>query len=434
MNLSSSSSETPAPAKKPEAASSFSKARSKLAFDRLVALGKKMGMPNPLFLCADRAAKATIHINGKDYINFSTYDYLDINTHPEITAAVTETAKIFGTSAGASRLVGGERTPHRQLETAIADFLGTEDCICYVSGHATNVSTIGFLFGPRDLILHDNLAHNSLSQGARLSGAARFAYAHNDCNDLERLLKAKRSLYKRAVIITEGLFSMDGNIPDIPRLIELKKRYDCMLMIDEAHSFGVLGEHGGGVREYFNLDPNDVDLWMSTLSKTLCGCGGYIAGRKDLVEFLKYGSPGFVFSVGIPPVIATACLTALKILRREPERVHKLQHISQYFLKYAKSKGFNTGEAQGYAIVPIITGESMFTGFIATQLFKRGIYVMPITFPAVKEGEGRLRFFLSAAQTEENVRTTIDAVVEEIPNARAIVDNYHAEHPEGSDN
>ena len=430
MNISPTSANAP---HSQDSSSTFSKARSKLAFDRLVALGAKMGMPNPLFLCADRAAKATIHINGHDYINFSTYDYLDINGHPEITAAVTKAAETFGTSAGASRLVGGERTPHRELETAIARFLGTEDCIVYVSGHATNVSTIGFLFGSRDLILYDNLAHNSLAQGARLSNSARFAYAHNDCNDLERLLKAKRGEYKRAVIVTEGLFSMDGNIPDIPHLIELKKRYDCMLMVDEAHSFGVIGEHGGGVREYFNIDPNDVDLWMSTLSKTLCGCGGYIAGRKELVEYLKYGSPGFVFSVGLSPVLAVASLTALKILEREPERVHKLQHISQYFLAYAKSKGLNTGESQGYAIIPIITGESMMTGFLATQLFRRGIYVMPITFPAVKEGEARLRFFLSASQTEENVRKTIDALIEEMPKAQATVDAYHAAHPEGTE-
>ncbi len=429
MNSTSHTNENTTPSTQGEV-KTVSKARSKLAFDRLVALGEKIGMKNPLFLNADRAAKATIHINGKDYINFSTYDYLDINTHPEITAAVTRAAELYGTSAGASRLVGGERSLHRMLENAISEFLGTEDTIIYVSGHATNVSTIGFLFGSRDLILYDYLAHNSLTQGARLSGATRFAYAHNDCDDLERLLSAKRADYKRAVIVTEGLFSMDGNIPDIPRLVELKKKYDCMLMVDEAHSFGTIGEHGGGIREYFNLQPDDVDLWMSTLSKTLCGCGGYISGKKDMIEHLKHGSPGFVFSVGLSPVLAAASYTALQILKREPERVKKLQHISQYFLSYAREKGLNTGESQGYCIVPIITGESMFTGFVAMQLFRRGIYVMPISFPAVKEGEARLRFFLSAAQTEENVRKTIDALIEELPKARKIIEERSVEHPE----
>ncbi|MDO5484104.1 MAG: aminotransferase class I/II-fold pyridoxal phosphate-dependent enzyme, partial [Desulfovibrionaceae bacterium] len=358
----------------------------------------------------------------------STYDYLDINTHPELTEAVVEAAKLYGTSAGASRLVGGERPPHRALERAIADLYQVEDCIIYVSGHAANVSTLGFMFGARDAIFHDGLAHNSLIQGAFLSGASRYSYNHNDCDSLEEMLKEKRDQHKHAIIVTEGLFSMDGNIPDLPRLIALKKQYDCMLLVDEAHSLGVLGPTGRGVREYFGIDPTDVDMWMSTLSKSMCGCGGFIAGSKEIVEFLKLGSPGFVFSVGMPPVIAAACKKALDIMLREPERVHKLQHISQYFLKYAQSKGLDTGAAQGYAVVPVIVGNSMVAGFLAQALFKRGVFAMPITFPAVKEGTARLRFFISAAHTEEHIRTALDAVVEELPNAQAIVDAYNQAH------
>lgn len=397
----------------------FGRMRNKLSFERLVELGAKIGMRNPLFLCHDRAAKATTLIEGKEYLNFATYDYLDLNTHPEITAAVTKAAEVFGTSAGASRLVGGERPPHRELEKALADLYEVEDCIAYVSGHACNVSTLGFLFGSRDLILYDALAHNSLMQGARLSGATRVAYAHNDADALEALLKERRSAHKRAVIVTEGLFSMDGNIPDLPRLVELKKKYDCMLMVDEAHSLGVLGATGRGVREYYGIKPTDVDMWMSTLSKSMCGCGGFIAGTHELVEYLKYGSPGFVFSVGMPPVVAAACKTALDIMLREPERVHRLQHISRYFLEYAQSKGLDTGAAQGYANVPIIVGKSLVTGFLANAVFNRGVYVMPISFPAVKEGTARLRFFLSAAHSEEDVRRAIDITAEEIPKVQA---------------
>ena len=411
------------------AGSGFNHMRSKLSFGRMVEMAREMGMDNPLFRCHERAAKATTVIDGREYINFSTYDYLDINTHPEITQAVTNAAERFGTSAGASRLVGGERPPHRELERALADFYGVEDCIAYVSGHATNVSTLGFLFGKRDAIFHDGLAHNSLLQGARLSGATRFSYNHNDCDALEKLLEEKRQEFKHAVIVTEGLFSMDGNIPDLPRIIALKKKYDCMLLVDEAHSLGILGQYGHGAREYFGIDPHDVDMWMSTLSKTLCGCGGFICGSHELVEFLKYGSSGFVYSVGIPPVIAQACLTALNILKREPERVHKLQHISQYFLHYAQSKGLDTGAAQGYAVIPVIIGNSWVTGFLSQALFKRGIYVMPISFPAVKEGTARLRFFISAAHTEEHVQKALDAVVEEIPHAEELVNRYQEEHP-----
>lgn len=404
-----------------ESTPSFGRLRSKLSFERLVELGESLGMENPLFLCHDHIAKATTSIGGKEYLNFSTYDYLDINGHPELTAAVTRAAQLYGTSAGASRLVGGERPPHRQLEKAIADLYEVEDCITYVSGHAANVSTLGFLFGSRDVIFHDGLAHNSLVQGAKLSGATRISYPHNDPDALEVLLKEKRACYKRAVIVTEGLFSMDGNVPDLPRLIELKKKYDCMLMVDEAHSLGVLGATGRGIREHFGVNQHDVDMWMSTLSKSLCGCGGFIAGTKELVDFLKYGSPGFVFSVGMPPIVAAACNKALEIMLREPERVHKIQHISQYFLQYAQSKGLDTGVAQGYANVPIMLGDSMLAGLLAALLFKRGVYVMPITFPAVKEGQARLRFFLSASHSEENVRDAVDKVVEELPKARQVL-------------
>lgn len=415
-----------------EGRAGFNRMRSKLSFERMVDAAAGMGLENPLFVCHDQAAKATTLINGREYINFSTYDYLDINAHPEITAAVAETAARFGTSAGASRLVGGERPPHRELERAFADLYDVEDAIVYVSGHATNVSTLGFMYGARDAIFHDGLAHNSLVQGARLSGATRYSYEHNDCDALEAMLREHRARHKYAIIVTEGLFSMDGNIPDLPRIIELKKKYDCMLLVDEAHSLGVLGKTGRGAREYFGIDPTDVDMWMSTLSKSMCGCGGFIAGRADLIRFLKYGSPGFVFSVGMPPVIATACHKALDIMLREPERVHRLQAISQYFLHYARSKGLDTGAAQGYAVLPVIVGDSMVSGFLSQALFKRGIYVMPISFPAVKEGTARLRFFISASHTEEHVRTAVDAVVEELPRAKALVAEFQAVHSAGN--
>jgi len=389
--------------------------RSKYSFHRLAQMWTSMGLPNPMFACHEGLAKGTTRINGKEYINFSTYDYLDINGHPEITEAVTEAAKCYGTSAGASRLVGGERPPHRALERALADFYGVEDSIVYVSGHAANVSTLGILMGARDLILHDGLAHNSIVQGCKLSPAQRISYPHNDADELERLLIQKRGDFKRAIIVTEGLFSMDGNIPDLPKLIELKKKYNCLLMVDEAHSLGVLGATGRGIREYYNVNPTDVDLWMSTLSKSLCGCGGMIAGASGLVEYLKYASPGFVFSVGMPPIVAVACNTALSILRREPERVRRIQHISKFFLEYARGKGLDTGAAQGYAVVPVIVGNSFTAGHLALSLIERQIYAMPITFPAVKEGTARLRFFLSAAHTEEHIRRTLDLVAQELP-------------------
>ncbi len=424
--LDASNEEQTLPAQETEQGSSlgFNRMRNKLSFEGLVAKGATVGMRNPLFYCHERAAKATTCIDGKEYLNFATYDYLDLNTHPEITEAVVEAAKLYGTSAGASRLVGGERPPHRALEKALAELYGVEDSIIYVSGHAANVSTLGFLFGARDVILHDNLAHNSLIQGARLSGATRISYPHNDAAALEEILIARRHEFRRAIIATEGLFSMDGNIPDLPRIIELKKKYNCMLLVDEAHSLGTLGKTGRGAYEHFGIDPTDVDMWMSTLSKAFCGCGGFIAGNHELIEYLKYGSAGFVFSVGMPPIVTVACHKALEIMLREPERVHKLQHISKYFLQYAKSLNLDTGVAQGYANVPVIVGDSVASGLMSNALFDRGIYVMPISFPAVKEGTARLRFFLSAAHSEEDVRKALDATAEELPRIKKLVEEH----------
>lgn len=306
-------------------------------------VAERAGILNPFFQCHDGIAKAETRIGGVPFLNFSTYDYLDLNGHPELEKAGIEAMERWGTSASASRLVSGERPPHRALEKTIADLYETEDAIAYVSGHATNVSTIGKLFGPQDVIFHDALAHNSIVMGALASGARRISYPHNDTAALERLLKEHRPKAQRALIVTEGVFSMDGNICDLPGLLRLKKTWGCFLMVDEAHALGVLGKTGRGTFEHFGVDPKLVDLWMGTLSKSCCGCGGYIAGTKGLVELLKFTSPGFVYSVGMSPVLAAASRRSIELMLAEPERVAKLQAVSHEFVRYAKEKGLDTG-------------------------------------------------------------------------------------------
>lgn len=380
-------------------------------------VGEKMGILSPFFTCHETKAKGRTQIKGQEFLNFSTYDYLGLNGHPEIIAAALEAMKRFGTSAGASRLVAGERPQHRQFEKALAKFYGVDNALIFVSGHATNVSTIQTLLGNRDVIYHDSLAHNSIVMGAMMSGAARYSYAHNDCEALERLLRQTRGKYERAIIATEGIFSMDGDIVNLPELIALKREYTCFLMVDEAHSLGVLGQTGRGVSEHFGVNPLDVDIWMGTLSKTLCGCGGFIAGCAELIDLLKYTSSGFVYSVGMPPPMAAASCKALELLLREPERTARLQAISRFFLAEAKARGLNTGYAQGYAVVPVIVGNSLVAGVLASTLFKRRINAMPIIYPVVEEGMARLRFFLSSEHTEEDIRVALDIVAEELPNA-----------------
>jgi len=382
------------------------------------AVAREWGIDTLYFLPHDVMATDTATIGGKTYLNFSTYDYLGLNGHPEINAAASAAMERFGTTASGSRPTSGERPPHRELERALAELHGTEDCVAYVSGHATNVWTIYQLFKKRDLVIHDSLAHNSIIQGGQVSEATRLSFPHNDLDALEKLLAAERHQFKRVLIVTEGLFSMDGDVPDLPRLIEIKKHHRCHLMVDEAHSVGVLGATGRGVAEHFGLDPADVDIWMGTLSKALCGCGGYIAGPAPMVESLKYLAPGFLYSVGMSPPLAAASTAALRLMLREPERVAALAAVSRSFMAYAAELGLDTGKAAGHAIIPIMTGSSIEAAMLASRLFARGVYVMPIIFPVVEERAARLRFFLSSRHSREQVCRALDLVAEELPRVR----------------
>jgi 8-amino-7-oxononanoate synthase len=288
----------------------------------------------------------------------------------------------------------------------------------FVSGYATNLGVIGHIAGPKDVVVHDALCHNSIVMGGSLSGAARRSFAHNDLDNLDRMLTATRDKFERALIVVEGHYSMDGDYPDLPRLLELKTRHDAWLMVDEAHSLGVLGRRGHGIAEHFGVDPRRVDIWMGTLSKTLAGCGGYIAGCKELVEYLRLTVGVFVFSVGMPPVIAAAAHKALEILHREPERVGRLQHNAACFMASARERGLDTGTGAGTAVCPVIVGDSLPAVALSQILLERGINVLPVTHPAVPAKSSRLRFFLTSTHTEEQIETAIEATAEELAKLR----------------
>ena len=311
-------------------------------------------------------------------------------------------------------MVAGERPIHHQLEKAIAKVYNVQDAIVLVSGHATNVTTIGYLFSSRDLILHDELIHNSIIEGITLSGAKRLPFAHNDTTALDDILSKQRHNYERVLIVIEGIYSMDGDHPHLPEFITLKNKHKTFLMVDEAHSFGVMGETGLGIREHFNLKGTEVDIWMGTLSKALAGCGGYIAGETALIENLKCFAPGFLYSVGMPPALAAASLAAIEIFQKEPERVKTLQKRGEFFIKEAQKIGLNTGTSSGLAIIPVIVGSSVKTVKLSTALFSRGINVQPILYPAVPEKSARLRFFMSCHHTEAQIKLTIKLLAEEI--------------------
>ena len=366
----------------------------------------------PFFRSHDGQACATTTINGRPFINYSSYDYLGINGHPKIAEAAKSAIDRYGVSAGASRVVGGERPVHRELEEKLAWLYGVEDALVFVSGHATNVSTIGTLVGKNDVILHDSFIHNSILTGATLSGASRQSFPHNDLEALESLLIRRRGSQGVTLVIVEGVYSMDGDCSQLDRIIELKRQYGFWLMVDEAHSLGILGKTGRGLAEFHNVDPKDVDIWMGTCSKTLAGCGGYIAGSKDLIEYLKVSASGFVFSVGMPPLIASSLSTAIDIMVDEKDRVERVQQNGASLLSKAKDGGFDTGTSEGHAVVPIMIGDSIKATVIAGRLAEKGVNVSPIIHPAVPERSSRLRFFVTSEHTDEQFDDTIEALQE----------------------
>lgn len=372
------------------------------------------GLGNPFFKVHERVANDTTVIGGREMINFSSYNYVGMSGDPVVAAAARAAIDRYGTSVSASRVVSGETGLHRELERAIADFIGADDAIAFVGGHSTNETTVGHLFGPGDLILHDALAHNSIVQGCILSRAQRRPFPHNNWQVVDKLLGELRGDYRRVLVAIEGVYSTDGDIPDLPRFIEVKKRHKAFLMVDEAHSAGVLGPHGRGIGEYFGVDPQNVDLWMGTLSKSFGSCGGYIAGCRAVVEYLKYTAPGFVYSVGISPANAAAALAAIRLLKDEPERVARLHDRARLFLTLARWRGLNTGLSEDSPIVPVILGDSVHCLRLAHAMFDRGINVQPILYPAVEERAARLRFFVTASHTEEQIRHSIDVTAEEV--------------------
>jgi 8-amino-7-oxononanoate synthase len=382
---------------------------------RIIADGAaRLGIASPFFKSHDGIAGGHSCIGGREYLNFSSYNYLGLSGHVYVSAAAKNAIDHYGTSVSASRAVSGERPLHRELERAIASAYDVDDAVAFVSGHATNVTTIGHLFGPRDLILHDELIHNSTLQGIHLSGARRLPFPHNDWAALDALLSQQRRQFERVLIVTEGIYSMDGDFPDLPRFVDIKHRHKVFLMVDEAHSFGVMGATGLGIREHFSLPGDAVDIWMGTLSKTLAGCGGYIAGTTALVEHLKFLAPGFLYSVGLAPPLAAASLAALEYVRKDPSRVATLHARGALFLSLARAAGINTGTSAGISVIPAIVGSSTRAARLSAALFERGINVQPILYPAVPEKLARLRFFMSCEHSEADIRTAVGALAAEL--------------------
>jgi 8-amino-7-oxononanoate synthase len=362
---------------------------------------------DPFFAQTDSLSHAA-EAHGGHFVSFANYDYLGLSCHPAVKAAAAEALETLGVGALASRLVGGERSTHQPFEAALSAFLGTEAALTLVSGYLTNVTVISHIMGSRDGLFLDELSHNSIVSGAKSAAAESVLFHHNDLDHLDFLLKQKRGDFRNVLIVAESLYSMDGDITDLARLVEIKERHKAWLLIDEAHSIGVLGADGRGLCEYAGIDPGRIDLIIGTLSKTFASCGGFVTGRAEVIDWLRYTLPGFVYSVGLSPVITAAAQMALELVQKESWRIEKLRHNAELFVELAHEAGLNTGPAIGRGVVPILFADSLETLAASRHLMANGYYVPPIIQIGVPKDQPRLRFFLSATHTDVDIRGVID--------------------------
>ena len=367
---------------------------------------------DPYFAIHDSPLTDTSIMNGRRVLNFGSYNYVGMSGRKEVSEAAKEAIDKYGTSASGSRLLAGEKTLTQTLEKELAAWKHTEDCLVLVSGFGTNQTFVGNFCGDGDLILYDEYAHSSIWQGCQMSRATCRPFPHNDAKALDRILSTRRSRFAKVLIVIEGAYSMDGDIADVPAIIEVKKKYGCFLMVDEAHSSCVLGETGGGVDEYFHLDPSDIDIKMGTLSKGLGACGGYLAGPRSIIEYMRYFLPGFVFSVGISPALAAAALTSCRLLQSNPEIMQRMQHNIHFFAEEARKRHLNICLAGKTAVIPVLIRDDLAAYRLSNALLEKGVFVPPAVFPAVPRDQARLRFCVISEHTDEEIVQALDTLVE----------------------
>lgn len=371
----------------------------------------KQKFPQSLFQPHMGTSEATVEIQGKQYINFSSYNYLALGANDRVKQAAIEAIKTYGVGTGSGRSITGEISIHSDFEREICEVLGTEDAVLSVGGYSTNTFTIGYLCRNQDLILYDELIHNSALTGCKMTGARRFSFPHNDYDVLARLLELHRGKHERVLILVEGVYSMDGDIPNVPRLIEIKNRYKAQLMVDEAHSMGVIGPRGLGVCDYFGISGSEIDILYGSLSKSFGTCGGYVAGPKPLISILKHYAPGVLLYGASPtPANSAAALESLRIMRETPELAQRLQANAAYFIKRAQAAGLDTYHSQDSGVVPIMMRDSEVALWLSMQLWENGICSYPMMYPIVPRDKTRLRFFINVNHTREQLDRTIDLI------------------------
>jgi glycine C-acetyltransferase len=354
----------------------------------------------------ESASAAESRFDGREVINLASNNYLGLTTHPKLIEASIEAARKYGAGSGAVRTISGTMTLHMELEERIARFKNVEACVVFQSGFAANAGTVSAILTPEDHIISDELNHASIIDGCRLSKAKIHVFPHKDAAAAGRLLQELASVSGRKLLITDGVFSMDGDIGPLPALVDVAEKYGAIMMIDDAHSSGVLGRNGRGTVDHFNLHGR-VHIQVGTLSKAIGVLGGYVCGSRDLIEFLYHRARPFLFSTSHPPAVAAACLAAFDVLEQEPERIQNLWDNTKYFKQGLASAGFNTGMSET-PITPVIVGEAKVSHQFSAALFEQGVLATGIGFPTVPEGKARVRTIVTATHTREELDRALE--------------------------
>lgn len=353
------------------------------------------------------AQGAWLTVDGKNVLNFCSNNYLGLANHPKIVEAAKEATKKYGVGPAAVRSIAGTMDLHIQLEQRLAKFKGAEDVITFQSGFTANLGTISALVGKEDVVFSDRLNHASIIDGCRLSGAKIIPYEHNDPGALEDAIKDNLSNYRRALIVTDGVFSMDGDIAPLPDLYEVAKKYDILFMVDDAHGEGVLGKGGRGIVDHFGLH-GKVDIEVGTMSKAFGVVGGIVAGDKVIIEWLRQRGRPFLFSSAVTAPDAAACLAAVDLLEESTELVDRLWSNAKYFKTEMKKLGFDTGVSET-PITPVMLGEAPLAQQFSRELFEEGVFAMAIGFPTVAKGKARIRVMISAAHDNDDLGKGLEA-------------------------
>ncbi len=350
---------------------------------------------------------AESRFDGKQVINLASNNYLGLTTHPKLKEAALEAVRRYGVGSGAVRTISGTMRLHMQLEERIAAFKNVEACVVFQSGFAANAGTVAALLTPEDHIVSDELNHASIIDGCRLSRAKIHVFAHKDVAAAEKALADLEREPGRKLLISDGVFSMDGDIGPLPGLVAAAEKHNAIMMVDDAHSSGVLGRNGRGTIDHFGLDGR-VQVQVGTLSKAIGVLGGYVCGSRDLIEFLYHRARPFLFSTSHPPAVAAACIAAFDVLEQEPERIQALWDNTKYFKQGLTSAGFNTGISET-PITPVIVGEAKLAHELSRALFEEGVLATGIGFPTVAKGKARVRTIVSATHTKPELDRALEA-------------------------